>query len=118
PTPACDAIRRIAASGRRQDPGPRLSTHGYQLRMKSFLILAVCAAVASAQQPAPLPTTPAPQIPVRDSNNVALDRIVAVVGDQPITQSDIQERLLAMQQQPGFHPPKHQEDFKKRALAV
>ena len=86
--------------------------------MKSFLILAVCAAVASAQQPAPLPTASAPQTPVRDSNNVALDRIVAVVGDQPITQFDIQERLLAMQQQPGFQPPKNQEEFKKLALDV
>ncbi|HKO16818.1 MAG TPA: peptidylprolyl isomerase [Gemmatimonadaceae bacterium] len=43
---------------------------------------------ALAQQPAQPFTTP-----------VSLDRIVAVVGDQPITMYDLQERLLQRQQQ-------------------
>jgi peptidyl-prolyl cis-trans isomerase SurA len=49
---------------------------------------------------------------------VPLDRIVAVVGDQPITQYDIQERILAMQQQPGFKAPANREEFDKLARDV
>ena len=49
----------------------------------AFLLLA--AAGVGAQQPAPTGAVP-------------LDRIVAVVGDQPITRFDLQERILQKQQ--------------------
>lgn len=85
--------------------------------MKSSLIaiaFALGAANAAAQQPAP-PTQPAP---ARDTAGVPLDRIIAVVGDQVITQYDLQERMLAMQQQPGFKPPQNQAEFSKLALEL
>lgn len=63
--------------------------------MKSFVLLAALAAGAAAQQPA---------TPARDTV-ISLDRVVAIVGDQPITQYDLQERLLALQQSPGYRPP-------------
>ena len=49
---------------------------------------------------------------------VALDRIVAVVGVQPITQYDVQERMLQLQQQPGFQPPRNQDEFERLAREV
>ena len=78
--------------------------------MKSLLILAVFAATAGAQQP--------PLTVARDTTVVPLDRIVAVVGDQPITQYDVQERILAMQQGPGFKPPANKEEYDKLARDV
>jgi peptidyl-prolyl cis-trans isomerase SurA len=80
--------------------------------MRPVLLLVVAAAL-NAQQP----TSPVAPSPVRDSV-VPLDRIVAVVGDQPITQYDLQERMLQLQQQPGFVPPKTPEDFEKLARDV
>ncbi|MEX2153101.1 MAG: peptidylprolyl isomerase, partial [Gemmatimonadaceae bacterium] len=59
-----------------------------------------------------------PPPPARDTTVVELDRIVAVVGDQPITQYDIQERMLLMRQQPGFTPPANEAEFDKLALDV
>jgi len=83
--------------------------------MKSSMILVVTAAAAlGAQQPTP----PVAATPVRDSAVVPLDRIVGIVGDQPITQYDLQERMLQMQQAPGFTPPKNPEEFDKHARDV
>jgi peptidyl-prolyl cis-trans isomerase SurA len=80
--------------------------------MKRLLILASLAAPLAAQQPVPAPAA----TPARDALAVvALDRVVAIVGDEPITQYDIQERILAMQQQPGFRPPANQEEYRKLA---
>ena len=53
-----------------------------QFLTSSFLIFA--AGILAAQQP----TVPAPSGPT------LLDAIVAVVGDQPITRFDLQERVL------------------------
>lgn len=105
--------------------------------MKSVMIgfLAVTLAVGAlgAQQPLPTPPTspaaPAPRdsgapatavsaVPATDTTRLTLDRIVAVVGDQPITQYDVQERILAMGQQPGFKPPTTPEEYDKLALEV
>src|SRR4051794_36468300 len=80
--------------------------------MKSFLILALGASALAAQQPAPAVT------PARDTGTITLDRIVAIVGDQPITQYDVQERVLALGQQPGFHAPTNQSEYDKLALDV
>lgn len=73
----------------------------------SFILVAAAAAALGAQEP----TVPAAAAP-RDTT-LALDRIVAVVGVQPITQYDVQERVLQLQQQPGFQPPRSQQDFDK-----
>jgi peptidyl-prolyl cis-trans isomerase SurA len=78
------------------------------------LLLALGAASAVAQQPA----QPAPSGQKKDSAGVALDRIMAVVGDQVITQYDVQERMLALQQQPGFKSPQNEAEFNKLALEV
>jgi len=81
--------------------------------MKSSLLALVLvvlgAASAGAQDPATPPT------PKRDTTAVPLDRIVAVVGDQVITQYDVQERMLAMQQSPGFRRPTTEAEFQKLA---
>lgn len=82
---------------------------------KSLLVLAVLAsAQAAAQQPTP--PTPAPR--GADSTLIGLDRIVAVVGDQAITQYDVQERMLAMRQQPGFKAPTNEAEFNELAREV
>lgn len=78
------------------------------MRMKSSLLVLALAGVAGAQQPAP----------TRDTTVVPLDRIVAIVGDQPITQYDMQERILAMQQAPGFTPPANEAEFRELAEDV
>src|SRR3954449_3609012 len=61
-------------------------------RIHSFAVLAAALSGASlgAQQPAPQRAT--------------LDRIVAVVGDQPITRFDLEQRMLQDQQR-GMRPP-------------
>ena len=61
-------------------------------RLHSFAVLAAALTGASvgAQQPAPQRAT--------------LDRIVAVVGDQPITRFDLEQRMLQDQQR-GMRPP-------------
>jgi peptidyl-prolyl cis-trans isomerase SurA len=88
-------------------------------------VCAVCAAAAHAQQPAPKPSpAPAPAPPpvtaaqASDTTVVPLDRIVAVVGDQPVTQFDVEERLLVMRQQPGFKAPTTEAEYNKVALDV
>src|SRR5689334_19063060 len=60
-------------------------------RHQYFLTLVLAAAAPlAAQQPAP--------------QHAALDRIVAVVGDQPITRFDLEQRMLQDQQR-GVRPP-------------
>jgi len=55
-----------------------------------------------------LPAQPTQQPPAR---TVALDRIVAIVGDQPLTEFDVQERMLQKQQQ-GIRLPTDSATFK------
>ena len=75
--------------------------------MRLLLIAGIAFAnAAAAQQPA---------VAARDTTVVPLDRIIAVVGDQPITQYDVQERMLAMQQSPGFRRPTTEAEFQKLA---
>ena len=80
-------------------------------RMK-FFVLAMLggAATLAAQQPVPA-------VPVVDTI-VPLDRIVAVVGTQPITQYDLQERVLALQQNPNFQRPSNEAEFERLVLDV
>ncbi|HEY8174763.1 MAG TPA: peptidylprolyl isomerase [Gemmatimonadaceae bacterium] len=93
------------------------------------MMIAISAAVAGAQQPAPKPPTPtaqppvaaapaAPAAPTPDTTVIPLDRIVGVVGDQPITQFDVEERILAMRQQPAFKAPTTEAEYNKIALDV
>ena len=88
--------------------------------MKLFSAIAIAvmglAASGAAQQPTPAPAKPAPAADT--ASVVQLDRIVAVVGDQVITQYDLQERMLAAQQQPGFKPPQTEDEFQKMARDV
>jgi len=70
--------------------------------MKSMLMIVALAGVAAAQDPAAA---------ARDTA-IALDRIVAIVGDQAITQSDMQERFLALQQSPTFQPPQNEAELR------
>lgn len=88
------------------------------MAMKSFILAAVTAAAVGAQQPPRAPASTVPLPATRDTTKVVLDRIVAVVGDQPITQYDVQERILSLGQQPGFQPPKSQEEYDKLAADV
>jgi peptidyl-prolyl cis-trans isomerase SurA len=79
----------------------------------SLLMLAFAAAAAHAQQP-----TPPAQQARGDTTIVQLDRIVAVVGDHPITQYDLQERMLALQQQGALKAPTNEAEFQKMAQDV
>jgi peptidyl-prolyl cis-trans isomerase SurA len=74
--------------------------------------LALTAASAAAQQPAP------PRLSTVRDTVVPLDHIVANVGDAIITQYDVQERIIAMQQSPGFRPPTNEAEFRKLALDI
>lgn len=80
----------------------------------SLFVLAVVAnaAIAAAQQPV------VPSQPVKDTTTIALDRIIAVVGDQPITQYDLQERMVLLRQQPGFRPPTNEAEYNAMAGEV
>jgi peptidyl-prolyl cis-trans isomerase SurA len=88
--------------------------------MRFGLVLLTAAAthvaVAGAQQPA-APAAPPPSTQARDSI-IPLDRIIAVVGDQVITQFDLQERMLALQQSPNFRPPQTEADYNKLAREI
>jgi peptidyl-prolyl cis-trans isomerase SurA len=86
----------------------------------STLLLALCAAgtTLGAQTP-PVATPPAAPPPglARDTV-IELDRIIAIVADQPITQFDLQERLLAIRQRPGFRMPTSEAEFNSLAREV
>jgi len=86
----------------------RMRRHGL------LIVLLVTAPPLAAQRPTGTPLAPA----FGRDTTIPLDRIVAVVGDQPITQYDVQERMIAMQQSPGFRAPSSEEEFKKMALEV
>ena len=79
-------------------------------RKLTILVALAASAAAGAQQPS--------LTPARDSGNLALDRIIAIVGDQPITQFDLQERLIQLQQQRGFKPPTNEAEFNALAAEV
>ena len=76
--------------------------------MKFSLLLLAIAATATAQQPVAAP----------GDTVIPLDRIVAVVGDQPITQYDVQERILALQQAQNFQAPTTPEEMRAMMLEV
>jgi len=86
-----------------------------RMRRHGFLIVLLAAVTPlAAQRPTGSPLAP----PFPRDTTIPLDRIVAVVGDQPITQYDVQERMIAMQQAPGYRGPSSEEEFKKMALEV
>jgi peptidyl-prolyl cis-trans isomerase SurA len=65
------------------------------------IALALVAAPIAAQQPKP--PTPPPLL-TAGPQHASLDRIVAIVGDQPITRFDLEQRMLQDQQR-GVKPP-------------
>ena len=73
----------------------------------SFVLSIALAAGATvplaAQQPPARQQPPAPQ-PLNAAQHAPLDRIVAIVGDQPITRYDLEQRMLQDQQR-GVRPP-------------
>jgi peptidyl-prolyl cis-trans isomerase SurA len=81
----------------------------------STLLLALSAATATLGAQTP-PVTPPPGV-ARDSV-IELDRIIAIVADKPITQYDLQERLLAVRQRPGFRMPTNEAEFNSLAREV
>lgn len=70
------------------------------------MLLLALAAAAGAQEAA---------APPRDTI-IPLDRVVAVVGDQPVTQYNLQERMLVFRQSPNFRPPSTEAEL--RALVT
>jgi peptidyl-prolyl cis-trans isomerase SurA len=82
--------------------------------MKSSLGIVAGVVLASQLAAQTTPPTPAP----RDSTVIGLDRIVAVVGPKALTQYDVQERMLAMRQQPGFKPPSNETEMNQLAHEV
>jgi len=86
-----------------------------RMRRHGFLFVLMAAATPLASQRPPASSL----VPAQARDTVVpLDRIVAVVGDQPITQYEVQERMIAMQQAPGFRAPTNEAEFKKLALEV
>lgn len=79
---------------------------------RSLFMLALCGVSAVAQQPT------APRAPTTRDTLVPLDHIVANVGDAIITQYDVTERIIAMQQSPGFRPPQNEIEARKLQLDV
>jgi peptidyl-prolyl cis-trans isomerase SurA len=66
----------------------------------SFSVVALAAAAPfAARAQVPTPATPALQIPGAATQALPLDRIVAVVGDVVITQSNLQERVIQKRSQ-------------------
>ena len=70
-------------------------------------LLAAAPAPLCAQQPAPPPLAPvaAAARPAPLTGPQLVDRVVAVVGNQPILLSDVQERLLIQEAQNGLQLP-------------
>jgi hypothetical protein len=73
-----------------------------RLRFPVFLLTALAPAAVAAQQPAPPPpATPAPAAThavMSATDPIPLDRVVAVIGNTVITQSNLRERLVAKTQ--------------------
>jgi peptidyl-prolyl cis-trans isomerase SurA len=86
---------------------------GSRRMMRSLLVLALSAGTAAAQQP-----TAPPRLPVSRDTMLQLDHIMANVGDAIITRYDVQERIYAMQQNPGFRAPTSELEFRKLQLDV
>lgn len=80
--------------------------------MRKSLLIVVLIAGAGAMADAQ------PARPARDSGLIKLDRIVAIVGDHPITQYDLQERMLALQQQGALKAPTNEAEFLKMSADV
>jgi peptidyl-prolyl cis-trans isomerase SurA len=77
--------------------------------MKAFTALALALCAAASAVAAQQTTDSAAATAARDTV-VMLDRIVAIVGDQPITEYDVEQRVLAMQQQQGFQAPRNADE--------
>ena len=103
--------------------GPSAGGRGYLEVMRPRRRLPLCAAllvagaaVANAQQKPAAPPAPA-QSAVMVANAIPLDRVVAIVGDVPITLSDVQERLIAKRQD-GITVPSDSAAFHTFLLGV
>src|SRR5215213_11581376 len=108
-------------------PGPSWPGRGYFEDMRLRFALPAAALLAAApvglraQQPtaAPSPAAPAPAAtrPGTVAGAIPLDRVVAVVGDVVITQSNLRERLI-YKKQSGEQIPTDSAAYAKYALNV
>ncbi|HEY2067761.1 MAG TPA: peptidylprolyl isomerase [Gemmatimonadaceae bacterium] len=80
-------------------------------------LLAAGAAAANAQQKPAAPPRAAAQPAAAVASAIPLDRVVAIVGDVPITLSDVQERLIAKRQD-GIAVPTDSAGFHTFLLGV
>lgn len=89
-----------------------------RFRLRSQLaaaaVLAAAPSVLQAQVPASTPSAPTSSAV---TTAIPLDRVVAIVGDSIITQSDLQERLIAKRQE-GANVPTDSAGFHTFLLAV
>jgi peptidyl-prolyl cis-trans isomerase SurA len=69
------------------------------MRLQPLVSVAVLLAAAPFAAPAQQIPVPAPAQATTATTVIPLDRVVAIVGDVPITQSDVQERLLSKRQE-------------------
>ena len=91
-----------------------------RLRLSVSALIALAPAALVGQQPAPAqPGAPAPSAlaSVPTTGTIPLDRVVAVVGDVIITQSNLRERLVAKTQS-GMPIPTDSDAVRVAALAA
>jgi len=100
-------------------PGPSWPGRGYFETMRHSILVSAAAVLAalplaaSAQQV----SVPANSQTTAPTTVIPLDRVVAVVGDVPITQSDVQERVIAKRQE-GTQLPSDSAGFHDFLLGV
>jgi peptidyl-prolyl cis-trans isomerase SurA len=92
-----------------------------RLRLSLFALIVLAPAVLAAQQPTVVPPAPEPAAVTRTtvpaSAVIPLDRVVAVVGNVIITQSNLRERLVAKTQS-GMPVPTDSAAMRVAALAT
>ena len=98
--------------------GPRVfEAMRSQLVHFAAALLAAVSTVAGAQVPSTMPVPPALQTPGASTVALPLDRVVAVVGDVIITQSNVQERMI-QKRQDGLRVPDDSVGFRALVLSV
>ena len=91
-----------------------------RLRLSASALIALAPAALAAQQPAPAqPGAPAPSAlaTVPSTASIPLDRVVAVVGNVIVTQSNLRERLVAKVQS-GMPTPTDSDAVRVASLAA
>ena len=83
----------------------------------ALLLLAVLAVPAVAQPiPSAKPAAPKPAVPKPAAGNQALDAIAAMVNDEPVLSSDVEEQLFMFLQRSQARPDSAQVDTLRRQV--